>query len=438
MQTPPASQPPPRIRRALTNAGGAIHRQGPPLHALPLEEILSGLEHEPVDLLTHNFHTYPARLHPMLCRRVLERFARPGDHVLDPFCGGGTTVLEALVRGCRAIGTDINPIALRITKTRTLRWPDIQIDAFIAEAEAISDANFQDARRKVREPLGDAARAQAEWYDPHVLLELQSLYAKIDAMEIQPFFELAQMVFSSLLVKVSKQISDSRIDVTPRQVGRGSTSRIFGKKARELAEQLKVLARTIPPNTPEPLLLQADAREIPGQDESVDLVLTSPPYVGTYDYSSHQDRRFSWLQEDNTFAQDHEIGARSTADSPRRQWEEDESLYLSEIARVLVPGGRLFLMVGDGVLDGEPWWVERETLRTAEEVGFEVLAMASQERPHTNAETARIFGLRPRREHLISLQKVTEQAPARAPSRAPSQAPTRANSAPPDARRGRR
>lgn len=402
-----ADSAPARRRRALSNTGGEVILHGASACVMPLKESLLGLEREPVDVLTHNFHTYPARLHPMLCRRLLSHFAQPGDHVLDPFCGGGTTVLEAMLRGCLAIGTDINPVALRIARARTLVWTDAQLESFAELTQQISDANFIDARKKVSHVLGPAARQQARWYDPHVLQELQGLFNRISDVEAAAFRELSLLVFSSLLVKVSRQASDTRMEVTQRQVGRGTVSRLFGRKAQELCTRLRDVRDSVPPNTPPPIFRQADARELVGPDGSIDLIITSPPYVGTYDYISHQERRFSWLEEDDDFARSHEIGARRQNLDIFSAWEEDELQMLKEMHRVLKPGGRLFIIAGDGVLAEQPWFIDRETCRAAEEVGFKVMGIASQERSHTHPEVARIFGRRLRREHLISLRKRT-------------------------------
>jgi DNA modification methylase len=61
----------------------------------------------PVSGYTHNFYRYPARFSPKFVRAVIKAFSEPGDLVLDPFMGGGTTLVEALAQGRSAIGVDI-------------------------------------------------------------------------------------------------------------------------------------------------------------------------------------------------------------------------------------------------------------------------------------------------------------------------------------------
>lgn len=72
-----------------------------------------------VNGLTHNFYRYPARFHPTFARQVIATFSVPNDVVLDPFVGGGTTVVEALVAGRKAIGSDLNALALFLSRLKT-------------------------------------------------------------------------------------------------------------------------------------------------------------------------------------------------------------------------------------------------------------------------------------------------------------------------------
>ena len=69
--------------------------------------------------LTHNFHSFPAKFVPQIPKTVIEKFTKPKDLVLDPFCGSGTTLVEANLAGRDSIGLDTNPLAVLISKCKT-------------------------------------------------------------------------------------------------------------------------------------------------------------------------------------------------------------------------------------------------------------------------------------------------------------------------------
>ena len=74
---------------------------------------------EPVDGYTHGFYRYPARFSPLFVREAIRAFTNPGDSVLDPFMGGGTSLVEARAQGRIAIGSDISSLAVFLAQVKT-------------------------------------------------------------------------------------------------------------------------------------------------------------------------------------------------------------------------------------------------------------------------------------------------------------------------------
>jgi site-specific DNA-methyltransferase (cytosine-N4-specific) len=68
---------------------------------------------------THGFHTYPAKMIPQVAKALLEEFGKNSKLLFDPYCGSGTSLVEANLHGVNAIGTDLNPLARLIAKTKT-------------------------------------------------------------------------------------------------------------------------------------------------------------------------------------------------------------------------------------------------------------------------------------------------------------------------------
>src|SRR5258708_27192037 len=86
----------------------------------PINELLAAIAtKDPISGSTHNFYRYPARFSPLFAREVIRHYSSPGQTVLDPFMGGGTTIVEALSLGRKAIGLDINALAHFVTTVKT-------------------------------------------------------------------------------------------------------------------------------------------------------------------------------------------------------------------------------------------------------------------------------------------------------------------------------
>lgn len=83
----------------------------------------------PVSGLTHNFYRYPARFSPKFVRAAIKALSGPGDLILDPFMGGGTTLVEALALGRHAVGTDISSVAAFISEVKTTLYSEDDLEA---------------------------------------------------------------------------------------------------------------------------------------------------------------------------------------------------------------------------------------------------------------------------------------------------------------------
>src|SRR5579884_1205581 len=69
--------------------------------------------------ITHDYHRYPAKFIPQIAARLIKENSGKGDLICDPFVGSGTTLVEAIVNGRRMYGSDINPVAVLISKAKT-------------------------------------------------------------------------------------------------------------------------------------------------------------------------------------------------------------------------------------------------------------------------------------------------------------------------------
>ncbi len=119
------------VGRDGENDSGSISR------ALQSRIVEAARDSSHVSGYTHNFYKYPARFSPKFVRTVIEAFTAPGDLVVDPFMGGGTTLVEALALGRHAVGTDVSSLAVFVAQVKTTLLNDDEIEAIERWAEQL-------------------------------------------------------------------------------------------------------------------------------------------------------------------------------------------------------------------------------------------------------------------------------------------------------------
>ena len=78
-------------------------------------------EDEDTRYLTHSIHRYSGKFIPQIASNVINMLTKPGEIILDPYCGSGTTLLEASVLGRKSIGVDLNPVACLISRVKVMK-----------------------------------------------------------------------------------------------------------------------------------------------------------------------------------------------------------------------------------------------------------------------------------------------------------------------------
>src|SRR5258708_30042297 len=90
--------------------------------------IAAARDGRPVRGLTHDYYKYPARFSPVFARAAIELFTKPGDLVLDPHVGGGTTLVEALAAGREGLGVDISSLAEFVASVKCTILSEAELD----------------------------------------------------------------------------------------------------------------------------------------------------------------------------------------------------------------------------------------------------------------------------------------------------------------------
>ena len=413
MKAPPAA--PKGRRTALSQLGGDVELSGDATLSETLRDAFDVAATETAELAdVHGFHSYPARMHPDTAQRLIARLSAAGQTVLDPFCGSGTVLVEARRLGRRGLGYDVTPLSRELVWLKTLGPDDGWLTALGEEAARV--AAHADERRRAKagatQRYADADRAQ---FAAHVLLELDGLRDGIHKTERPELRRALFLVLSALLTKVSQKSGDSNARTTEKRVAPGFASRFFVKKTSELCRQLAAFREAIPADAPPADCTLGDARKLPGLTAgSVTLVVSSPPYPGVYDYLTHHDDRLRWLNLPSRDFEQLEIGSRRelSGDSfgpALARWERDLGATLTALARGLTDDGRVVLVIADSTLDNKPLYADRVVEKAAPAAGLQLLARASQARPHFHGGSRDAFVKKPRREHLLALGKAQRE-----------------------------
>jgi DNA methylase len=102
--------------------------------------IASARDTEPVRGLTHDFYKYPGRFSPSFARAAIETFTKPGDLVLDPHVGGGTTLVEARATGREAVGVDISALAEFVARVKCTVFSEAELETLASWAARVPNA----------------------------------------------------------------------------------------------------------------------------------------------------------------------------------------------------------------------------------------------------------------------------------------------------------
>jgi hypothetical protein len=221
-----------------------------------------------VDQLTNGFYTYPAALQPLASRHLMRLV--PDGPLLDPFCGSGTAVIEALRAGRDATGADASPLALWVAGAHTWRPEPAQADRLRALAagaaeELATGASFDELRLRLRASTslgGESGEGS----------EAVAVGATLDTEE-DPVVAALWFCFCVAQQRAAKQ----------RKLAKDPPATLRAVAA-EYAHCALRLAQAAPPSAQATLLL-SDARQLT-LPRRVSAIVTSPPYPGVYDYLS--------------------------------------------------------------------------------------------------------------------------------------------------------
>jgi DNA modification methylase len=226
----------------------------------------------------HGLHPYPARMPPQLARKLISEHSNFGDLVVDPFCGSGTVLVEASLAGRKSIGVDINPLAVLVSKGKTTPIPQGRLTRSISKIlDSLSGDSYLD-RSNVNFENVDY------WFKKHVrgqLAKLRNLIDEVDEVNVRRLF---QICLSATVREVSNsrrgEFKPWRLSSRDLRLHRPDVCGVFTRTVLDRARMIHEYDEMLP----EPRfgrfsdVILGDARNLSLRRNSVDLIVTSPPY----------------------------------------------------------------------------------------------------------------------------------------------------------------
>lgn len=364
--------------------------------------------------ITHGYHRYPAKFIPQIVSRLAEKYTNEGDLIVDPFGGCGTTLVESKVMGRHSVGVDINPVAVLITKAKITPIDPQKIEKEFAILKAKLDTYNKDT--KVKAPEHERIDY---WFKPEEKRKLAFIFAEISKLKDQDIRDFFYCGFSNILKNCSIWLQKSNKPTRDPNKKPSDPIPTFYKQIKmmmrgnarfyELSKEKKHLE--IPSQ-----VYCTDARTIPAKDNSVSLIVTSPPYVTSYEYADLHQLTALWLEytKDLSDFRKRFIGTsyhnkkdlilnselaekiRNELLKKDKKTAEEVSTYFSEMNQVFVEmkrmlkkGGKTCIVIGNTRLKGVEILNAEVFAEQLQNLGLKIADIIKREIPSKNLPSAR-------------------------------------------------
>ncbi|OHA16455.1 MAG: hypothetical protein A3C79_02425 [Candidatus Taylorbacteria bacterium RIFCSPHIGHO2_02_FULL_45_28] len=364
--------------------------------------------------ITHGYHRYPAKFIPQVVSRLVERYTKLGDLVVDPFGGCGTTLVESKVMGRSSVAVDINPVAVLITKAKITPINPAKIEKEFENIKIRLEAYNE--KTKVKAPEHERIDY---WFKPEEKRKLAFIFAEISRIKDQDVQDFFFCGFSNILKNCSIWLQKSNKPTRDFEKKPSDPVKTFLKQIKMMLrgnERLfEMLSERKYLKVPSKVVC-TDARTIPTRDNSVNLIVTSPPYVTSYEYADLHQLTALWLEytKDISDFRKRFIGTSyhskknltlnsSIAENIRkellvidRKTAEEVSTYFSEMnqvftemKRMLKKGGKTCIVVGNTSLQGVKILNAEVFVEQLQNLGLKVADIIKREIPSKNLPSVR-------------------------------------------------
>jgi len=259
---------------------------------------------------THKLHDYPARMIPQIAQRLIQHYSPNRGTILDPFCGSGTTLIEARLADRSAIGNDINPLAILLSKVKStpIDFARTGFDASEFFHTLRTEYHEEHTKGTLPKPPLEILPNLLHWFKEPVARDLEFLYEKILQVEDEDLRDFLKIVFSDTVFRTSN--IDHRSSRFIRILHEEELAKFkpnvlehFQKKLFDSVTRMVQYCRKLRElNVRDDLIItvrKGDARQLQFREDSFDAAITSPPYgeeKNTIGYVRWSKLSIAWLR----------------------------------------------------------------------------------------------------------------------------------------------
>lgn len=230
------------------------------------------------------FNKYPTRYISAVPRFAIKAYSKPGDTVIDPFCGSGTTAIESMLLGRNALSIDIDPFARLLIKVKTTVYSQDDIDFLDAAVKKLKKMLPAENRKY---PLPDIPNIE-KWFCKRSIEGLAFFKNTIDVIALgnSNVKDFLYVVLAGIVRKVSNadEISPKPYVSTKYPKTPADPYELFFKTEEMYREAIIGFSNTVFPLNCESAILSSNDARIIDTNRLIDLAVTSPPYINAYDY----------------------------------------------------------------------------------------------------------------------------------------------------------
>lgn len=361
-----------------------------------------------IDLLRKldRVHPYPAKFPIDLAINYIDKYTEEGDSVFDPFVGSGTTLLAARVLKRHGFGTDINHIAILISvfKTLDLTQKDLGELKFFIDDFNSNSSQYIDETVRYNYPSIE------HWFCDNAITVLSAIKNKISKIKIDSQKVFCDLVFSSIVNTVSNQESDTRYAAVEKpNLTITYITEVFIKKFNSALTLLKDIAfEEDNAIQVKPFLQNAKKCDEVIKPNSIDLILTSPPYPNTYDYYLYHKHRMNWLGYDVKYSMDAEIGSRrefSSLKKPQEKFDDDLYEIFEACNKLLKNNGHVVIVMGDGRIQGKTYEAKTNIEKICSRLNWKLVDYSYTNLDDTSRSFQQSYRTKGKKEHVLTFKK---------------------------------